>query len=87
MSIRISGKVQGVWYRGSTQQKAQSLDLAGWVKNEGDGSVRIHAFGDEECLQQLLAWCYEGPKHAQVKDVGHESIPYEEHFGFTIQRI
>ena len=55
MSIRISGKVQGVWYRVSTQQRAHSLDLVGWVKNERDGSVCIHAFGDEKCLQQLLA--------------------------------
>ena len=69
LSIRVSGKVQGVFYRASTRDKARSLGLCGFVKNETDGSVYIEAEGDKEKLDQLVAWCKQGPPNAQVENV------------------
>lgn len=86
LEIQVYGKVQGVWYRGNTQQRAHSLNIAGWVRNEKDGSVLIRAFGDESDLKTLAAWCKEGSTHAQVEKVEIRSIPWEEHDSFIIQR-
>lgn len=67
--LTIQGKVQGVSYRASTQDKARQLGLTGWVANRRDGGVEIVAEGDPQMLQALRDWCYEGPEHAEVKDV------------------
>ncbi|MBX2964208.1 MAG: acylphosphatase [Cyclobacteriaceae bacterium] len=69
VSIRISGKVQGVFYRASTVEKAHQLNLKGLVRNESDGSVFVEAEGDENKLKELIAWCKIGPPRAQVNDV------------------
>ncbi len=65
----VSGRVQGVWYRQSTYEKAQRLGLRGWVRNLDDGRVEILAEGSEGRLQQLELWCHEGPPLAQVTQV------------------
>jgi acylphosphatase len=65
----VSGRVQGVWYRASTQKKAQSLGLVGWVRNLTDGRVELVAIGDQDQLQKLLDWCYQGPELAEVKAI------------------
>ena len=67
--IKITGSVQGVWYRGSMQKKAQDLGLYGIVKNEPDGSVYAEAEGEEIILEALVAWCEKGPELALVKNV------------------
>ena len=68
----VCGRVQGVWYRASTQKTAQKLGLNGWVRNLPDGRVELVAEGDEQALQQLLNWCWQGPTLAQVSDIQHE---------------
>ncbi len=65
----ISGRVQGVWYRASTQQTAKSLGIVGWVRNLTDGRVELVAIGDEVQLNKLLNWCYQGPEMAEVCDI------------------
>ena len=60
-SIRVTGKVQGVWFRHSTQLQAKALDLTGWVRNEADGTVLIHAFGTIDQVELLEQWCQQGP--------------------------
>lgn len=65
----VSGRVQGVWYRASTQQKAQSLQLVGWVRNLSDGRVELVAQGSKENLEALLQWCYQGPELAEVSGI------------------
>ena len=65
----VHGKVQGVWYRASTQQKATELGLVGWVCNQPDGTVRLVAEGPEVAVQALLDWCHVGPPHAVVSKV------------------
>lgn len=72
--IRVEGKVQGVFFRASTQEKARELGVAGWVRNEADGAVLIEAEGEEEAVKALVEWCWKGPSAASVKDVQEEPI-------------
>lgn len=67
--VRITGKVQGVWYRGWTVQTAHSLGLRGWVRNRADGSVEAVFAGDGDRVEAMLAACREGPPAARVRDV------------------
>jgi len=84
--IRVSGKVQGVFYRASTQEKAQVLNLSGWVKNEADGSVSIEAEGSEANLEQLLEWCRSGPPRATVDQVDFVEGALQHYDGFIVKR-
>ncbi len=65
----VRGRVQGVFYRASAQKMGESLGLTGWVKTCGDGSVEIHAEGNRDQLDELVAWCRQGPPMASVSDV------------------
>jgi acylphosphatase len=67
--IQVIGKVQGVYYRQSTRDKALELGLKGTVQNLPDGSVLIYAEGNEEKLNELISWCYKGPIMARVNEV------------------
>jgi len=71
-NIRIQGKVQGVFYRASTQDKAKELGLNGWVRNEPDGSVYAEAEGERDKLDQFIDWCKQGPARANVENVYFE---------------
>ncbi len=72
LHIWVSGKVQGVYFRGSTAKKANKLALSGWVKNLTDGRVEILAQGSQQSLDALLMWCGHGPVLAKVNEVKHE---------------
>lgn len=67
--VIISGRVQGVWYRVSTKQKAEQLGITGWVKNTVDGCVEAVFEGEENIIEDMIKWCYTGPPNAIVKDV------------------
>jgi acylphosphatase len=67
--VRISGQVQGVFFRDSTSRKARELNLAGWVKNLPDGRVEAVFEGSSESVKEILRWCEEGPQHASVENV------------------
>jgi len=66
LSITISGKVQGVFFRQSAKEKALELGLTGQVKNLGDGNVHIIASGTREQLSAFTDWCKKGPRRAVV---------------------
>lgn len=68
-NLKISGRVQGVWYRASASRKARELGLFGFVKNQPDGSVYAEAEGPEDRLQTFVNWCWEGPELAKVDQV------------------
>ena len=68
-NIIVIGKVQGVWFRAATQEKAIALGLNGFVKNEKDGSVYLEAEGEKENLDELVEWCHTGPPKAKVEKV------------------
>ena len=69
LHVMISGRVQGVWYRANTKQKAEELGLTGWVKNAADGNVEAVFEGEESTVDEMIAWCRVGPPLAQVDDV------------------
>lgn len=73
-SIHITGRVQGVFFRASTQKKALQLNLTGFVQNQPDGSVYIEAKGSRHNLQQLIDWCHQGPRFARVQSVQTKNI-------------
>lgn len=73
--VRVSGNVQGVFFRDSTREKATQLGLAGWVKNLPDGSVEALFEGPSERVREMARWCEEGPSHAAVESV---DVEYEE---------
>jgi len=64
--LRIRGRVQGVWFRGATREKALSLGLFGWVRNLPDGSVEALAQGPAWAVEDLATWCRRGPSGARV---------------------
>ncbi len=65
----VAGKVQGVWYRASTQRQAQALGITGYARNLPDGRVEILACGEAAALQRLQDWLWQGPPAAEVTDV------------------
>lgn len=65
----VTGRVQGVSFRWYTEQRARELGVTGWVRNEPDGSVALHAEGADEAVDALVEWCRTGPALARVRDV------------------
>jgi acylphosphatase len=79
--IKVSGKVQGVFYRASTKQMADLLGVKGFVRNEPDETVYIEAEADEEILIKFVQWCHHGPERANVE---HVSIHEHDIIGFEV---
>lgn len=76
VQVRVTGRVQGVSFRWYAQEQARELGVVGWVRNEPDGSVLLHAEGEGEAVDALVTWCHEGPGMARVRDVAvHEAAP------------
>jgi acylphosphatase len=67
--VTISGWVQGVGFRAACQQQARRLGLAGWVRNQSDGSVEALFEGPVAAVDEMLAWCQHGPANAEVTNV------------------
>ena len=65
-SIRLSGKVQGVFFRAFVKEKAEELDIAGFVRNESNGDVYVEAEGEADVLETFVNWCKQGPRLAIV---------------------
>ena len=84
-SIQVSGKVQGVFFRATTRKAAIELGIAGWVRNEPDGTVQIEAEGSEEQLNQFLEFCRRGPERAIVDNVDYEERPLEDFKSFEVK--
>ena len=59
--VIVSGRVQGVWYRQSCQERAAAAGIAGWVRNLGDGTVEAVLEGERAAVDDLLAWMADGP--------------------------
>jgi len=76
----VSGRVQGVWFRQSTKDKADANGVTGWVRNLDDGRVEVMACGDESGVLQLEAWLSIGPELATVAEVTAQPVPCDECF-------
>lgn len=74
--IQIYGRVQGVFFRNSTVEKARELDLKGWVRNEPDGSVLVELEGNFLSFAEMEKWLRQGPPLAKVQFINiMEGIP------------
>ncbi len=80
--IRVFGQVQGVYFRQSARREAQRLDLAGFARNEPDGSVTIDVQGAPSALDELVAWAHHGPDAARVDRVEVRHQEPAAHSGF-----
>ena len=73
-TVKVSGRVQGVFFRDSCRQEAQARGVAGWVSNEADGSVAAYFEGDAADVQAMVDWCRTGPAYARVERVQERVI-------------
>lgn len=85
-NIKVTGLVQGVFYRVNAQEKAQALGLTGCVNNVVDGSVYIEAEGEESKLKEFVDWCKNGPEKAQVTDIKVEEDLLQNYSDFVVKR-
>lgn len=69
VTLRIQGKVQGVFFRESARAEATRLGLAGWVRNRSDGAVEAVVEGAPAVLEEFIRWCHRGPTQARVSGV------------------
>ncbi len=69
VTVKVTGRVQGVAFRWEAQKQAERLGLTGWVRNEPDGSVAGFAEGDQDAVEAWVAWCRKGPPSAHVRNV------------------
>ena len=76
--------MQGVYYRASTAERAERLQLDGWVKNLADGRVEIVAVGSPAAVAELAGWLWEGPPAARVDAVHLEEWTAEWPTGFAV---
>jgi len=85
-NITVFGRVQGVFYRASTCEKAIELGVKGNVKNQHDGSVYIEAEGSLEGVNSLIEWCREGSQFAHVETLDFEEGDWKGYDKFEIRR-
>jgi DNA ligase D-like protein (predicted 3'-phosphoesterase) len=83
----VSGAVQGVGFRESTRRRARKLGVLGWVRNEDDGTVAVHAEGEQGAVERLLAFLREGPRGADVSGVEVEDVRVEGHEQFAVRGV
>lgn len=67
--VRLTGRVQGVFFRAWAQERARALGVTGWVRNCPDGRVEAHVEGDEQAVEQIIEKMRSGPPSAQVEDL------------------
>ena len=83
-SVRVTGLVQGVFFRAEMRARATSLGVAGWARNEPDGSVAAVFEGPRERVESMVEWCRRGPGGARVEAV---DVTWEEPEGLDGFRV
>lgn len=78
--LKISGRVQGVYFREAMRQRAEQLKVTGWVRNCSDGTVEAVAQGDAFAVGRLIEWAQRGPDSAKVEKVDVESVQDDVHY-------
>ena len=86
MHYRVRGRVQGVFYRASTEARARQLGLTGWVRNDENGDVELIACGAMQALQEFEKWLWQGPDNAHVNDVRATPAPAQIFARFEVRR-
>ena len=82
----IKGRVQKVGYRASALEAALQNNISGIVRNTPDGNVFVDAEGEEDDLQEFIAWCHKGPFWAKVTDIEETEKTLKGYDGFEIFR-
>jgi acylphosphatase len=72
--VTVHGGVQGVGFRYRCVQEAERVGVAGWVRNEPDGTVTVLVEGTADAVDEMVAWCRQGPAHARVERVEAEPV-------------
>ncbi|MCH8331516.1 MAG: acylphosphatase [Bacteroidetes bacterium] len=85
MIIKVTGLVQGVYFRASAKEMADELGIKGFVRNEPDNSVYIEAEAEENALAIFIEWCQHGPPSAQIDKLQIETADLKEYTGFAIE--
>jgi acylphosphatase len=83
--VVVAGRVQGVFFRASCAERARTLGLAGWVRNDPDGRVGAVFEGSEEAVETMIRWCHVGPPHARVDEVEIVEETPEGEAGFRVR--
>lgn len=86
LTFIVSGKVQGVFYRASARDVANSLGLTGSVWNLPNGNVQIEVEGEQEVINKFYAWCQEGPPRAVVDRIEVKEGALQGYSEFSIVR-
>lgn len=81
----VSGRVQGVYYRGSAREAALNLNLTGWVRNLDDGRVEAVACGNVAALDAFARWLAHGPSQARVSEVAAREIEPQSFSDFSVR--
>jgi acylphosphatase len=83
--VVVQGRVQNVFFRDSTRQRAQAEGVAGWVANRGDGAVEAVFEGEADSVERLVEFCRQGPPRASVEGVQVSEEPPEGAQGFSVR--
>lgn len=81
---RVSGRVQGVYFRASSQQIAIDHGLSGYARNLADGDVEVLMCGEETQVNKMLEWLKQGPPEAEVNNIEQKQVQWQEHHFFAI---
>jgi acylphosphatase len=84
-TVRVTGRVQGVFFRAWTQKQANELGVSGWARNAPDGSVEAHLTGQESAVDKLIERLHEGPPSAVVSRVDVTEAEPEPGEGFQVK--
>ena len=84
-NVRITGGVQGVFFRVWTQEQARELGVRGWIRNRPDGSVEAHLSGEEQTVVQMIELMRRGPANARVEDLTIEAAQPEKSGRFEVR--
>jgi acylphosphatase len=84
--VRVTGRVQGVFFRAWTQGEARELGVSGWIRNCSEGAVEAHLEGEEDAVTRMVERMRRGPSNAQVEDVDAEDVPPEGLGRFELRR-
>ncbi len=85
MRCYVSGRVQGVFFRRGARDHGNSHGLVGWVKNLDDGRLELMICGEEDIVEKMVEWLWEGPAAAKVENVEKEKMPWEEFSNFEVK--
>ena len=84
--VRVTGRVQGVFFRDATRERAEGLNLHGWVTNLPDGGVEAVFEGPSENVREMARWCEQGPPNASVENVDADFGPAQDDLtGFEVR--